>query len=323
MDNLHRQRARDALVDELKSFRPKFEEESILDFLASAIKNYRTTLVLGSGVSNSVGLPLWKELLIDLVDKLCSELDNSENLVASLKKMIDNVSPTVMARYIENIGIAKSSLTENIRECLYTKYDESKESILLTPLVQLLVTPDDAVRISNVLTYNFDNSLERCLDKHRVSYRSIHSAKQYAGKEIGLRIFHPHGLLPHPNDDSDNSFLDDSNIFSERGYNTLFMDIPHWVNTLQLHHFTTRRCIFVGLSMVDPSMRRLLEFAKNQGNHNEAHHVTVQCAKQDMIFNALFEKDMSSLGVRVLWVEHLERVTRVLQKLQAKLRGTP
>lgn len=323
MNNLHLLRRRDDFVDELKSFRPKFEEENILDFLASAIKDFRTTLVLGSGVSSSVGLPLWKELLINLVDKLCSELDNSENLAVSLKKMIDNASPAVMARYIENIAITKSGLTENIRECLYTKYDESKESILLTPLVQLLVTPGDAVRISNVLTYNFDNSLERCLKRHGVSYRSIHSAKQYAGKEMGLRIFHPHGFLPHPSDDLDNSFLDDSNIFSERGYNTLFMDIPHWANTLQLHHFTTRRCILVGLSMVDPSMRRLLEFAKNQGNRNEAHHVTVQCAKPDMIFNALFEKDMSSLGVRVLWVEHLERMTGVLQKLQAKLGGTP
>ncbi len=323
MENLHVYRVSKTVLAELESFSPLVEDEVIFESLSRSLTESRTTLVLGSGISSSVGLPLWYELLTDLVEEICGKETRPDNLATSLKRIIDKVSPTVMARYLENIGITKSSLSKHVRACLYRRYDESKESVQLEPLVRLLLHPAKSTRILHVLTYNFDNSLERCLRKLGVSHVSVHDAMTYVDKRAGLRIYHPHGFLPHATDDPDDEFLDVSNIFSERGYNSLFMDTSSWINTLQIHHFATRCCLFVGLSMFDPSLRRVLEFAKLRTRGDETHHVTIQCLGQDMLINALFERDMRSLGVRVLWVTNPERITEVLRKLRTKLEGTP
>lgn len=315
--DLSRLRISKDLIKQLRNFCPRFEDHDVLQLLATAFKQCRCTLVLGAGVSKSVELPTWYQLLDALTESICRELDDP-TLAVSLKEIIKIASPLAMARYLETIMITRSTLASHLRKCLYATYDETKESDLLLPITQVL----SSLRISHVLTYNFDNSLERCLTKQKVSYFPVHNVETYASKHAGLRIYHPHGLLPHPEDDAESDFLDATQVFSERGYNSLYMDVHDWANTLQLHHFGTRCCLFIGLSMTDPSMRRLLDFTKTQRGKDSTDHVTIQRVGPDMLLNALLEREMRSLGIKVLWIEDFGRQSEVLRLVQSTAPGT-
>jgi len=58
---------------------------------------------------------------------------------------------------------------------------------------------------------------------------------------------------------------DISLIFSEEDYNKIYSDAYSWSNLAQLNSFRDNTCLFIGCSLTDPNLRRLLDVAARSG----------------------------------------------------------
>ena len=126
----------------------------------------------------------------------------------------------------------------------------------------------------------------------------------------------------------------DTVVFSEEEYHKRYSTAFHWSNVEQLHALTRTHCFFIGLSMTDPNLRRLLDTAKDMNRSNEVNHyaflkrtelekycvsdVNKACRyvhvseslidkkKQKEIYDlnyAVIESIFMELGVNVIWYE--------------------
>ena len=206
-------------------------------------------------------------------------------------------------------------------ECIYAAYDQSKETLLLQPLAESFLLPSSLRSVEHVITYNYDNTLERCLSRLGGTYTSVYSSRTYGSKDEGLRIYHPHGFLPHPENDPEDHVAQEQTVLTERDYHGQYINIGHWSNVIQSHHFVSRCCLFIGLSLTDPNVRRILDYARGEVNSRVAQHIAIQRLGANPVWDALFEKELLSLGIHLLWVREYEDIPRVLRNCLIKRQG--
>lgn len=114
---------------------------------------------------------------------------------------------------------------------------------------------------TSVITYNYDTNLEYLLKKNDVLYNVVYDDNSFIDKTSKANIFHVHGLLPY-NKFNEKKYTD-SIILNESEYYYLYNNPYSWNIAKQLHDFKYNTCIFIGISLTDPDMKRLLELAKN------------------------------------------------------------
>lgn len=119
---------------------------------------------------------------------------------------------------------------------------------------------------TSVITYNYDTNLEYLLKKQKVRYTVVYDDSSFVDKDAQVDIYHVHGLLPY--DKYNESKYTDSLIFNESEYYYLYNNPYSWNNAKQLHDFKFNACLFIGISLTDPDMKRLLELAKNYMKFN-------------------------------------------------------
>ncbi len=206
----------------------------------------------------------------------------------------------------------RSKVLELLRQCLYEKYRAKKARVLLETICHQFLS-NGPYSTQHVITYNFDNTLERCLGGLGRDYHVVHSAATFSKTKRMLRIYHPHGYLPHPSDDPEDHFLEEAVVFSERDYHGQYMQSANWVNAFQLHHFMSRSCLLIGLSVSDPNLRRLLDYARTQHCGVHPHrHFAIQKLEKSRLQNRLLSMQLEGLGVKVLWVRKYSEISELL-----------
>ena len=217
-----------------------------------------------------------------------------------------------------------STICDIIRKILYR--NASNKSDLLEELGQLCVSDRGKTGIQAIVTYNFDDLMEKNLDRLRIKYCSVsQDAITPANDELG--IYHVHGFLPQKGDIVRNSLI----VFSEDGYHKLMLDPYHWANMKQLNYMMNNTCLFVGVSMTDPNMRRLLEVAANKDESGDVrcrHYAILPrfsitsnkssdvIQKFESINETLQETMYRELGINVLWVDDFEDVPQIIKKIK-------
>jgi hypothetical protein len=296
---------------EMAAYRARVEDAHVKMELRKAGLTGRLALVLGAGASSALKLPLWD----DLVDQLLEELHTDGGLpfeaadVAFIRRRYGN---SILVRYAETLAAFPADVRRMLRDRLYAPYDESGAAELLRPLCETFLVPGRSAQACGVITYNFDNALERQIRSlGGPAVQSIHSAMSYADVIAGLPIFHPHGFLPHPADDPLGDQCSECVVFSERDYNAHYMDPSHWANVVQLDHFIGRTCLFIGVSLTDPNLRRLLDHAQ-RATEGSLRHFAVMRAQASASSNYFIERDARSLGVSILWVREYADIAPVL-----------
>lgn len=115
-------------------------------------------------------------------------------------------------------------------------------------------------------------------------------------------------------------------VLSEESYHELYREVYQWSNVEQLHALNNTVCVFIGLSMTDPNLRRLLEFSYTQGEEDQIPHYAflrkshfeyaeqpnnsgkkewkvVSTVKQDKENREIIEEMLRELGVNVIWYD--------------------
>lgn len=328
----------------------KQERDRYLEGLRTAYSEGNLTLVLGAGVSIDAGLPDWTRLLDSLFvrfltrDLSTSDIRDSEiEAIVKRLKDVDDPSPLMTARYLRH-GLAEdssqeaSAFQEAVTEVLYRKSRRSDRdaSDLLKTLAHMTHPRRSGAKINAVVTYNFDDLLEKELDQTGDLYRSIFREGDVASLDE-LPVYHVHGFLPQNREQFDG--LQESTLaFSEEGYHEIYSDSYHWSNLVQLSLLRDSTCLFVGLSLTDPNLRRLLEIAATRTTgrthyalmkrmdeqsfmHKDGKKVVDSRVKSVQQFldnhHRVKEELFRELGVSLVWFEDHKDLPRLLQRIES------
>ena len=279
----------------------------ILNELSQCYRNGDLALITGAGVSKGCGLSDWNDLRADLLKNVIDSgymeprKPTAWEKVTSqhIKRVLDSTSPLVMGRYL------KTKLGERylstLRDALY------KKPLNRSLTLQAMVTLAD---LRAVCTYNYDDLLETQPNPSRTFCSVAGPSDRVPNDKIP--VYHVHGLLPSNSSSPPRGDV----ILSEEDYHQVYRDAFHWSNTVQLTVLRQFSVLFVGLSLSDPNLRRLLDIAKDE--NTGAKRVAVMRSFQDppdshggyifhFITRALEEEALASIGLMAYWVHDYDK----------------
>ena len=321
--------------------------------LRNAWDTRRLVLVLGAGISVPCGLPSWRKLILDLMYShsatarrwrgldpearrallvwLCDHLDQDPLVLARLAKK------TISSRRRGAAGQTSDAFLHAVRDHLYrTASGRPPARSSLGAVVDLIALGASQRRVAAVVTFNWDDLLERELRRRRVAHHVVTSGQPIPRN--GIPILHPHGYLPRTGPIGDQGI-----VFSEDEYHRLVDSPFHWATTALLGHFRQHTAMLIGLSLSDPNLRRLLDASRYPGDRPR--HVQIQrryrltddertrarshlesargtrrpLSAIDTLLDATLrqaethERIVSeSLGVKTIWVEDFDDIPEVL-----------
>lgn len=306
----------------------KDEREKIILSLIETFKNRQFALFLGAGVSSSAGMPNWNKLLNSLfVSYLTNEFDRSKNIsddnineIVDRLNQVDEQSALMAARYLRK-GLSKQQVNDDtfvstITNSLYELRDKSKEenSTLLTSITNICMPRQNGARIRSVVTYNFDDLLEKNLSQKSIKHHSIYTDNENPSSDE-LPIYHVHGFLPE--DRSLYTSLDKTTlVFSEEGYHHIYSDPYHWSNLIQLYNLKENNCLMIGLSMTDPNLRRLLDISAKNSELNRHFVFMNRLSKDKFIYDVIDDKNENGIKIKskIQKIENLESAELFLKR---------
>lgn len=225
----------------------------ILFLLRLYTNKIKVDLVMGAGINCDYGAKDWSHLIEAL------NLEFFKNNVSD----IDEIRHFVGNELFVNGKILKTSGFDTYKSLHDELYLFKEAKSFNDPNSTLYNCVNYIERHSGVevITYNYDTNLEYLLKKRKILYTSVYDENGFINKESQVTIFHVHGLLPF--DKYKEQKYIDSLVFNESEYFYLYNNPYSWNISKQMHDFTFKTCLFIGLSLTDPNMKRLLEVSIN------------------------------------------------------------
>ena len=259
------------------------------------------TFFLGAGVSYNAGLLSWGQLLDSMVSQLREMKEVSINDLDALKRDY-GTDYLVKARFLRHLCEERDvSFVDLIRKALYGV--EIRESKLVNAIVDCV----DSKKLRSIITYNYDDILERELKKRKVSFFSVDGRNRPTAYQFP--VFHVHGFIPSEEDKS----YDMNVVLSEDEYHALYNNAFHWSNIEQVHAMVQTTCFFIGLSMKDPNLRRLLDIAQQRGSGNPSHYAFLRRGEYKQPQKA--ERIFYEMGVNVIWYERHNQLPKLIRAI--------
>lgn len=303
----------DCQEDKEKALSENVDEK--IKVIKKKLSELRLTLVCGAGVSSSIGLPDWNTLLGRMLNHALLLKHNDftdremDKLMSSSQLIVGNYLKILLGEKFDDV----------VATCLY---EDSRangdraytESALIKSIIELIRPKRNSGNVESVITFNFDSILEEFLTKYSIKHKAIYEeGSAFDADEIP--IYHVHGYLPK------NEKIKTHNlVFSEDGYHTQFIDPYNWSNLIQLYKYMNNSCLFVGVSLADPNLRRILDISKRKNETDGQKHFIIKKSptKDSPVYGIqrmLEEKDALSLGLNVIWVSDYDEYSGVLEKI--------
>ncbi len=233
------------------------------------VERRKLGLALGAGVSQSAGFPGWNEFL-DRVTSQLSELgidggdlgSESEPMRAQIlfsryrQHQLNKLSnDNVEASQYE--AIVATLWRDTLKEALYRDLDDLNNAVEHHAFLKELAILAFSVPV--VVTYNFDDLLERALstsDRRPSGTIGYYSAwgPNFVVQDERPVIYHPNGYIPEQAIDR----YSEKVVLTEESLSDQIIDAVKGNYGLLLDYYTKSPCLFVGFSLSDPGLRSIL-----------------------------------------------------------------
>jgi len=285
--------------------------------LRNALKDNRLTLVCGAGVSVASGIPSWNELLVDILNDVFNSTTNSTNVLPKDLLAAFPQSNLILGKYLKLL--LHDNFEKEVQRHLYKKYNQSDAERtsfdtltgIMKAIVDIARPKRTGKRLESIITFNFDDLIEQALTAYGIDFCPIWEDGQTHCPEE-LPIYHVHGYLPNK------TFIKRPNlVFSEGAYHSQFIDPYSWANLTQLNSYASNICLFIGLSLSDPNLRRLLDLSWRRNKRCKHYIIMKKLADNSVGKTAtmLFELDAASLGLNVIWCSTYDEIPNLLNSI--------
>lgn len=296
----------------------------VINRAKTLLSTTNSTFVLGAGVSKDANIPDWETLLAKLIPTKDTVFRPTD--YKAINKHL-NHSDIRAARYIKSAFYQKdlndkdsndNIFVDKVRKILYSSIDRK------APLIKTIcdIICDDSKRVQSVITYNYDDVIEEELKKRGFEHYSVFR-KNRSNDYYKFPIYHVHGFVPQIGNAS-------KIVLCEEDYHEIYSYAFHWSNIEQLHAFERNTCFFIGLSMNDPNLRRLLEVAFKDSEQEQSHFIFLPRTplftsdeetpnreqKIDEDFS-IREEVLHKLGLQIIWYEDgkFEQINSILKQI--------
>ena len=301
----------------------KEQEHNILviNKAIAALRTENCSFVLGAGVSIDAKLPSWETLLKRIIKNAQQkkQLLLGENDYNALLKDCGSSSIILGRLACTLFDDDSDEFVKAIKQALYQgkKFNPGN---LATSICKLIKYKYNKQSLTSVITYNYDDLIEEGLRREKLILAPVFGNQQPG---TFIPVYHVHGYLPQEGDVPSNIVL------SEREYHDIYKKAYDWSNVEQLHAMQRSVCFFIGLSMTDPNLRRLLDIANdNQSNNpsldishfaflNKAETAKGLTGKKAEEFCDKIEDMLRGLGVAVVWYKDYPDLPKLLDSMIA------
>jgi hypothetical protein len=213
-------------------------EDRAIETLADSLSQGTLVLFLGAGVSLGTGLPDWPSLIKSLRAEVGLPSDHIDDSADSLQLAADEVRREFKGSDREFAALVQRHIYGGV------KLDASllRDDLLIA--IGALMMGSRRGSVKRVVSFNFDSVLEWYISLYGFVPRVILHPPVDEGIE-DVRIYHPHGFLPHPDLELDGSDF----VVLDLKSSNLRLGKPHdpWVVLLR-HILSSGVGLFVGLS---------------------------------------------------------------------------
>lgn len=236
--------------------------------MRSRYQNEHFGLVFGAGTSLQLGFPSWKTLL-DRIAESCTSLcttkiSNQPSLAqclfqAFLDKYMGDNEINIQPTREQNADI-KAQWTKLVINDLYR--DVPEDIKMLKEKAKYLKNFIPIIKKSKLtINYNFDDSIQRLLNEFRTTeekrsgkkYRTDWRPDPQVYQQYSV-IYHPNGYLPKYTGEKPS----DSIVLLDDAFGDQLIQSMAGKYTYLINHYAQNTCLFVGLSLEDPTLQNIL-----------------------------------------------------------------
>lgn len=277
-----------------------FDPSRIPKSLIEAYKAQRCAVLIGAGASKGAGLPLWGELLSQLVE------------VAKNDSLIDNdrasMYQTLLAKPEKFLMAAAAIKSE-----LGSLFDESVERIFTksgakpTDLHRALVKLE---KLPFVLTVNYDTLIE---DAYAEAGKRVAASSFVDAGDVHRKLSRREFFLLKAHGDA--ARVGNGIVLTEVDYRQLLYGNPGYRSILSVM-FTMYSVVFVGASMADPEINLLLGYIADAFSSTSGPTHYALLAKED-ITDAERERWLRDFKVNVIQISKADNYIELTQFLSS------
>jgi hypothetical protein len=332
------------------------ESSDMWNEAANVYRKRGLVIVVGAGVSVASGFPTWAQLLRRLAER-CIGSAGAE-LVEELEKI--GFSYPAIAGIIRSNWHSDSGFLEVVREELYRDFPFFRGLLVLQKreFVDFVKHENSTLRavaalcaarsadgkfvpnplIHALVNFNLDAVL-REYSENRYDVRLLRTIERASATASSSRIntYYIHGFLQF--DDQKIGAPDaeaDTIVFTEGEYYDFFGKPFGMFSYTLLHLLREHPCLFIGLSMIDENLRRLLHYSGSERvrsyeaeglSHDEAcseslRHFAVLCHTSSEAVDQAIERSLADLSVRVTWLNKFEELPDRLGQIYSSTGAT-
>jgi len=247
--------------------------------LRQQLHDHRLGLVFGAGIGKDIGFPSWEELVeniakhpnVDGESITRVEPNNytytSQLLYQKFKNKLLGISsdkPINDNNQKDDEFKIRKKWKELIHEVLYANVPNTLDKIIEKQnyLVRLVTLIQKTCTMT--ITYNFDDTIERLLAKYKEQHNDYvtrgytvvfdSNVQNVFNQSQNPIVYHPNGYLPHDM----RSITSEQLVFLEDSFEDQLIDnFKGHYNALN-HHYSSRTCLFIGLSLSDRTLKHML-----------------------------------------------------------------
>jgi hypothetical protein len=301
-------------------------------------------VVLGAGVSSGCNLPDWPGLLSGMARlvfgndaTVVEELIHAGWSLPSVASLLDMSRGDVGFRQLirgalyEHFPFTAPAETKKQQRALVDYVNQHNGTMRAVASLCAIkaggrIIPNQ--RIAALVNFNLDSVLRSySRAKYREwLFRTVESAKISASRNR-IPIYHMHGLVPFYTTKSEETSAPEQLVMTEQQYFDFFNRPNSVFNYTFLYLLREYNCLFIGMSMRDDNIRRLLHYSTSERRgykqtvkegvapKTALRHFAILRRSGHGNLDKLTETSLRGIGTRVLWVRDFSEIPARLRSL--------